>query len=386
MNTLQLNLPQEILEILTTLQNHYEVFLVGGCVRDTLLGKEIHDFDVTTNATTDEMKTALSSFRIIETGVQHGTLTILNQNHAVEITTYRIDKGYQHHRMPEKVIFTHHLSEDLRRRDFTINAIACSLDGRLIDEHHGIEDIQNRVIRCVGDPIQRFEEDALRILRAVRLAHQLDFKIEEQTANAILFSHPYIKSLSVERRSAEFFKMLLCEHQNLFQKLNDYHLLQYYGLIYDEKIHHRLDETPLDLEMRLASLFNSSKHAKKVLQSWSCSKKIIKNVMVYIDFRNSPFILDAVSIRRLIYTYQDVELVRRLFIYKGVDVTLLDAMILHHDYFLKLEINGHDLLNIVSKKQIPSLLKLCSEYCFEDIQRNHSQLLLNYVQKVVDNF
>ena len=179
MKTLQLLPPQPIQEVVKKLSEHYETYYVGGCIRDFLLGKEVHDYDAATAASVEEMKEILSEYKIIETGVRHGTLTIINQHHHIEITTFRIEKDYIHHRTPKSVVFTRSLREDLKRRDFTINAFACDPDGNFIDEHHGLDDLNHKIIRCIGDPQKRFHEDALRILRAIRFAYSLGFTIEK---------------------------------------------------------------------------------------------------------------------------------------------------------------------------------------------------------------
>ncbi len=153
--TLQLNFPKSIQEIVEKLHEQYEVYYVGGCVRDTLLHKEIHDFDATTNATPDEMKQILSSYKVIETGIKHGTLTIINQSNSIEITTYRTDLKYENHRTPQ-IAFSNDIHEDLKRRDFTINALACDIDGNLIDDHQGLSDLNQHLIRCVGEASIRF--------------------------------------------------------------------------------------------------------------------------------------------------------------------------------------------------------------------------------------
>lgn len=201
------NMPSDILK---TLQNAgYEAYYVGGCVRDTLLGRPIHDWDITTSALPEEIMSCFSHF--VPTGIKHGTITVLLNHVQAEVTTYRTDGSYSDGRHPEQVRFVNALSEDLGRRDFTINAMAMDLDGRIIDLYGGKEDLQSGVVRCVGDPDRRFQEDALRMFRAFRFSAQLGFSIEPQTMYAIGKHAGLARSLSVERIRDEVEKTLLSD-------------------------------------------------------------------------------------------------------------------------------------------------------------------------------
>lgn len=190
--------------------NGYEAYIVGGCVRDSLLGKEPHDWDITTSAMPEEVKAIFG--RTIDTGIQHGTVTIMVRDEGYEITTYRVDGEYKDHRRPEHVSFTRSLAEDLKRRDFTINAMAYNDETGIVDLFDGMEDLEKGIIRCVGNPNDRFDEDALRILRAVRFAAQLDFEIEEETRRAISGHAGFLKDISAERIQVELTKLLLSDH------------------------------------------------------------------------------------------------------------------------------------------------------------------------------
>lgn len=187
----------------------YEAYIVGGCVRDALLQKEPYDYDITTSATPEEMKAALSGFKIIDTGIKHGTLTVLSEGHPIETTTFRCDGEYTDHRRPDSVIFTRILKEDLARRDFTVNALAYSERTGLVDLYGGREDLEKGIIRCVGEPERRFDEDALRIMRGLRFASNLDFKIEEKTVAAMEKLSHLLSYVSAERIAVEL-KKLLC--------------------------------------------------------------------------------------------------------------------------------------------------------------------------------
>ena len=204
---MRLQLPAAVNMIIDVLQAHgYEGFAVGGCVRDSVLNRTPDDWDITTSATPYQVKELFS--KTVDTGLQHGTVTVMVHGVGYEVTTYRIDGEYEDGRHPKEVQFTSNLTEDLKRRDFTINAMAYSKDRGLIDEFGGMNDLQRKIIRCVGDPWQRFGEDALRILRAVRFAAQLGFEIEENTKKAIVELAPTLSKISAERIQTETVKLL----------------------------------------------------------------------------------------------------------------------------------------------------------------------------------
>ena len=188
----------------------YEAFAVGGCVRDALLGNQPADWDITTNARPETVKSLFP--RTFDTGIEHGTVTVMDGSVGYEVTTYRIDGEYLDHRRPESVSFAGTLYEDVARRDFTINAMACHPDKGIMDFFSGREDLRKRLIRCVGDPEKRFEEDALRMLRAVRFSAKLDFDIEPSTWDAIGKRAKTLAAVSKERIMEELTKTLLSDH------------------------------------------------------------------------------------------------------------------------------------------------------------------------------
>lgn len=186
----------------------YECFLVGGCVRDMLMGKVPHDIDITTNAKPDEIKAVFSGFHTLDTGIKHGTVTVMLEGVPVEITTYRIESTYSDGRHPDKVCFAGNIADDLSRRDFTSNAIAFNLLQGIVDPFGGRNDIENKVLRCVGAPEERFKEDSLRILRALRFASVLGFEIDNETEKAMYSCKELIGIVSAERIYSEITKML----------------------------------------------------------------------------------------------------------------------------------------------------------------------------------
>lgn len=202
-----INLPQQVNQIIHVLQQHgYEAYAVGGCVRDSILGRVPDDWDITTSATPLETKALFQ--RTFDTGIEHGTITVLLDKEAFEVTTYRVDGKYEDSRHPSEVTFTRSLREDLLRRDFTINAMAYNDSEGLVDIFGGMEDLEKKTIRCVGNAMARFGEDALRILRAVRFAAQLGFEIEDDTKKGILELAPTLANISAERIQVELIKIL----------------------------------------------------------------------------------------------------------------------------------------------------------------------------------
>jgi len=198
----------------------FECFIVGGCVRDILMEKEPDDFDMTTSATPDEMLTVFKDYRVIETGLKHGTLTVVSGGKGLEITTYRTDGEYKDNRHPESVSFSRNIADDLSRRDFTVNAMAYSDERGIVDLFGGQEDLKNKIIRCVGEPDKRFNEDGLRIMRALRFASTLGFEIEPNTAESIHKNRELLCNIAVERLFTEF-KKLVCG-KNAAEILREY--------------------------------------------------------------------------------------------------------------------------------------------------------------------
>lgn len=215
-----IKIPEKANQIIARLtEAGYEAYVVGGCVRDALLGRRAADWDITTNARPEQVKALFS--RTVDTGIQHGTVTVLWGKEGFEVTTYRIDGEYQDGRHPSEVIFTPSLLEDLKRRDFTINAMAYNEKEGLIDAFDGMGDLEKGRIRCVGDPRERFTEDGLRILRAVRFSAQLNFAIEERTLKAVKEFAPSLSRISAERIQTELVKLLASDHPEVFRTLYD---------------------------------------------------------------------------------------------------------------------------------------------------------------------
>lgn len=209
-NVMKIKIPQKIEEILSRLEGAgFEAFIVGGCVRDSLLGRAPGDWDVCTSARPDQIKACFSDCRTVDTGISHGTVTVVRYGEPVEVTTYRIDGTYSDGRRPDSVEFTGSLEEDLARRDFTVNAMACDMRGRLVDPYGGRADLKAGILRCVGEPERRFDEDALRVIRALRFAAVLGFELAEQTDVSVSRNAARVRLVSPERIGVEFSKLLL---------------------------------------------------------------------------------------------------------------------------------------------------------------------------------
>lgn len=208
---MRVTIPEQAEKILEQLQTAgYEAYVVGGCVRDSLLGRKPDDWDITTSAKPEQVKALFR--RTVDTGLKHGTVTVLMGGEGFEVTTYRIDGEYEDGRHPREVSFTSSLKEDLQRRDFTINAMAYNHKTGLVDMFGGLSDLERKIVRCVGNPMERFTEDALRILRAVRFCAQLGFSMEEETAKGLSVLAPNLRMVSAERIQVELVKLLVSPH------------------------------------------------------------------------------------------------------------------------------------------------------------------------------
>ena len=213
---MQIQLPQKVHYIIETIQAAgYEAYAVGGCIRDSIMGREPDDWDITTSAKPEEIKRLFN--RTIDTGIQHGTVTVMIEKEGFEVTTYRIDGKYADSRHPEKVTFVSDLAEDLRRRDFTINAMAYNEKDGLIDIFGGATDMERGIVRCVGDAKERFSEDALRMMRAVRFSAQLGYVIEDETKAAIKDLAHTLRNISAERIQTELVKLLVSDNPDFLR-------------------------------------------------------------------------------------------------------------------------------------------------------------------------
>ncbi len=273
---MRIELPGKVSYLINELNKAgYEAYAVGGCVRDVILGREPEDWDVTTPAAPDEVKAVFRSAgdHTIDTGIEHGTVTVMLGHEGFEVTTYRVDGKYDDVRHPNEVHFTRELTEDLKRRDFTVNAMAYSDKAGLVDVFGGLEDLKRGVIRCVGSPAERFGEDALRMLRAVRFAAQLGFVLDEDTRKAIPPLAKNLNRISAERIRTELVKLLVSPHPDMMREVYETGMTavflpefdrmmeteqhnKYHCYSVGEHTLHSLTEVPPDTVLRLTMLFH----------------------------------------------------------------------------------------------------------------------------------
>jgi len=284
---MKMELPFPVLHSLFLLnQAGHEAFVVGGSVRDALMDKAPTDWDITTSALPEETLSVFAQFRTIETGIRHGTVTVIIEDTPLEITTYRIDGDYSDGRHPDTVSFTRSVKEDLKRRDFTINAMAYHPQIGLVDPFHGQRDLKNKVIRCVGNSQKRFAEDALRILRGLRFAATLGFSIHPFTARAIHKLGDTLSCVAIERISAEFCK-LICGQQKgqILREYADVFKVFLPNIDYNNV---SVSETIDDLVINLASLMVnlSPEESKEACKRLRLSNRVTEDVVVLVRWRD----------------------------------------------------------------------------------------------------
>ena len=440
---MKITLPRKVLMIINNLQLHgYEAFAVGGCVRDSILARRPEDWDITTSAKPEEIKRLFR--RTVDTGIEHGTVTVIIGKDSYEVTTYRVDGAYEDGRHPKEVRFTSRLEEDLQRRDFTINAMAYNDDVRLVDVFGGMKDHNHHLIRCVGDPRERFSEDALRILRAVRFSAQLNFPIEPDTAEAIKELAPTLEKISAERIQAELVKLLVSPHP---ERIRDAYELGITKVILPEwdamagveqnTPHHRYDVAEhtiramkyvkRDKILRLTMLFHdmgkpstkttdengrdhfkghalvSEEIARKVLRRLKFDNETVKTVtrlVCYHDYRmeatpkNVRRAMNRIGVELFPY-YLAVRMAdakaqspyrRREKIENIVAVRkLYQEALLEEDCVTlrQLAVSGRDLMDLGMNpgREIGSMLSELLEYVIDDPKRNEKEILRGYVKE-----
>lgn len=310
-----MKLPQAVCHILSSLNNcGFEAYTVGGCVRDLIMGKSPHDWDITTSATPDQVQKVFSGYSVIPTGIKHGTVTVILDKIPFEITTFRIDGSYLDSRHPEDVTFSTNLIEDLKRRDFTINAIAYHPQTGIVDPFDGQEDIQNKIIRTVGNPAQRFSEDALRIMRAIRFSAVLGFEINSETADSLDTHKHLLENIAAERIGDELNK-LLCSG-NAAAALNKYFAVlspRLFGscptFTFDISVFNSINLVPCQLSLRLAAFIAGASHifdadtvclGKSFFSHLKYDNKTRRKTTVLLSNLHRNITPDRISIRHII--------------------------------------------------------------------------------------
>ena len=422
-------MPYEAEWIIDNIRSHgYEAFIVGGCVRDAVLGRIPGDWDITTSAKPEQVKEIFG--KTVDTGLKHGTVTIIKHGSGYEVTTYRIDGEYLDGRHPETVEFTPDLREDLKRRDFTINAMAYSHETGIVDEFEGMEDLNRRVIRCVGCAKDRFTEDALRILRAVRFAAQLDFVIEDETYKAIAEIAPNLVHVSKERIQVELTKLLLSDHPEKIWMVDETGIADYVTSGFPEVFERELErenshnagenETPgtsgclvdgasrdalkecwiglaalpADKSHRWAGFLRhmTAEQAVKILRGLKLDNDTIGNVKNMITAFQAPLAVDKVEIRRLLSRVTEYQFLGAMQLKKlDGDETVPGILRLFEEIkeagdcvsLKQLAVNGGDLLakGLVKGKQIGDGLMYLLNLVLEKPELNKKDILLEKINQ-----
>ncbi|KXZ39652.1 tRNA nucleotidyltransferase (CCA-adding enzyme) [Alkalithermobacter thermoalcaliphilus JW-YL-7 = DSM 7308] len=315
-----IQIPKEVDYIIRKIENHgYEAFIVGGCVRDSLLGKIPSDFDITTNANPQTILKIFQDDYAIPTGLKYGTITVVINNQSFEITTYRIEGDYSDNRRPDNIEYTNSLIEDLKRRDFTINAMAYNKTIGLVDKFDGKIDLDKKIIKTVGNPDERFKEDALRMLRAIRFSAQLNFNIHKDTKGAIKKNSALIKDISKERIKVEIDKILLSNNPEKIYLMHNLNLLKYISLNLDKYIQDPISKNALKslkyidktLHLRLAALLcdiiqldefkeNSLEICVQILKYLRYDKFTIQKLKAIMPFINIKIYKTKPDIKKLL--------------------------------------------------------------------------------------
>ncbi len=439
-----MHIPEYVDKLLLRLEeNGYAAYIVGGCVRDAFLGRVPEDYDITTNALPHQIKECFEDKKTVNIGEKHGTIAVISGGNTVEITTMRVDGEYKDSRHPQSVSFTRSVEEDLSRRDFTINAIAVSRSGRVVDLFGGVEDIKNKVIRAVGNPAQRFSEDALRIMRCIRFASVLGFDIEAETSDAAHSLAPTLRYVSKERIFTELSKLIcgrnagkiLLEYSDVlcnvipelkamvgFDQRNIHHAFD----VYTHSVH-AVENCPYDLPLRLAALFHDTGkpdcffmgedgqghfygHAAKsaeitegILKSLKTSNSLRHLVTELVKIHDRDVVNTTRSLRRLWYSISP-EAAERIFPLK-----IADTLALAPEYHKRAEglrktekafeelksgseqisentlaLSGKDLmeLGISEGKEIGKIKKLLVEAVVNGETENKKEELITYIKKI----
>ena len=386
-------LPSDTEYIIETLQkNGYEAYAVGGCVRDMLNGDTPHDFDITTSA---EPETVMSLFeKTVPTGIKHGTVTVIINGVPNEVTTYRTDGEYRDHRRPDSVIFVKSLREDLARRDFTVNAMAYNQKDGLKDFFGGREDIENRILRAVGEPGRRFYEDALRIMRLFRFSSVLGFDIEENTLKAALEYAPTLKSVSAERIYSELLKTLCGKNPAALKPLTDIGGLGFLGVNTspDYGILPLLGSADTKL---FAFLYSGGAEVSPALDFLKVPNKTKKAARDMLTLLNMPFPKTKPEIKEMLYLTSPVS-VENYFDYKAAygencenARNMLSEIIENAEPYKisDLKIRGEDLKKLgIRGRETGEMLEALRKYVIPDPTLNTKSRLLEEIKNLRSNF
>ena len=367
-----LKIPENISFVLNTLtQNGYEAYIVGGCVRDALLGLTPSDFDITTSAKPQEVINLFE--KTIPTGINHGTVTVMVDKTPVEVTTFRTEGNYTDSRHPENVEFVTNLKEDLSRRDFTVNALAFNENIGLVDLFGGVKDLEAKILKAVGDPEKRFGEDALRILRLFRFSSQLGFKIEEKTFRDALKLGKNLENISRERIFSELQKALNGKNPQAISPLINSGALSFLGI---NKLLDFYTKTK-NPDLRLFAFLKSVDNPLSVLKNLKASNKQIDTFSKLLKL--SHLTLDTKEDIKNALFETDIEAIKTYFEYSGQRDDLLKEILENNEPYLisHLEISGEDLINLGFKnKEIGKQLEALRQAVVKDPSKNKKETLL----------
>lgn len=390
---MKIAIPDNVLRAMGILEkNGYSAYAVGGCVRDSLLGHTPYDWDICTSALPEQTAQCFDKFRVIPTGVKHGTLTVI-VDEPLEITTFRIDGDYLDNRRPSDVSFTRNLSDDLCRRDFTVNAMALGSNGEITDLYGGREDLAAKLIRCVGDAATRFDEDALRIMRALRFAATLGFEIEAETAKAIHEKKHLLKNIAAERIQKEFTKLLTGNCREILAEFADVIRVFLPEVQTDSETLQRVSASPADPVLRLALLFGSTtaQAAADRLHALKYDNNTVGKVSLMLDSAQSTISTERPQIKRLLNKYGEENaktvLAYHLYSEKITEATYNDVISTTDDIITngecftlsKLAVNGSDIsaLGIFPAKQIGKVLFALLEKVMDGEAENEKKSLIS---------
>ena len=393
----------------------YEAYIVGGCVRDSIIGIEPNDFDITTSAKPNEIKEIFKNDKCLDSGIKHGTISIILDKDIFEITTYRIEGEYKDHRRPENVEYTHLLKEDLKRRDFTINSMAYNEKNNLVDLFGGISDIKHKIIKTVGNPNERFREDGLRMIRAIRFSSKLNFKIEDNTLNAIYENASIIKNISIERITDEFSKIILSDYPNNIIYLFETKLLNHLNISNEDNekrleiLKSKLDILSYiekDLVKKLVALeyliIESQLNCKRIYSALRFSNKINKNIEILLNLMTTVDIseIDKIKVKKILNNvgidlFKDyVDIISKIK-QDGISkdnikrINSILAEIEENDecYTIKkLDINGKDIIDLGYKnEQVGLILNYLLNETIENPKINKKTILIEKIRLMKSN-
>ena len=393
-----INIPKDVDTALNTLHaNGYEAYVVGGCVRDSIMGIIPSDWDIATSAKPEEVLLCFNDRRTIETGIKHGTVTVIINKMQIEITTYRIDGEYSDNRRPDDVLFTDKIEFDLKRRDFTINSLAYNKNG-IIDLFGGLNDINNKIVKCVGDADERFNEDGLRILRALRFASVLTFYIEENTSDSIHRNKNLLNNISMERINIEFNKLIMGRNfQNIlleYREVIEVFLPEIRDLT-KEELEHRFNAMKVlnSLTLRLSVFLHKINSTDKILMNLKYDNKTVKTVKILAENIDEKIYPDPVKIKRWLNKINYANLNYLIKIKKALfdseyeeltksEMIMKEIIAAKQCYSLKtLAINGQDLIDagMPKGKNIGILLNKVLNEVIEGNIDNKKDILLQYI-------